>query len=100
MKHVPSVIKGLENKRLEAIKRVMTHKDASAFRELATTCVEQVMKAIVGSKPRGEQTDYYDWGYRQGLLEAHRMYLALLEHVLNELENRKPKEVDEGETVE
>lgn len=100
IKHVPAVIKGLENKKLEGIRRVMKHKDASLFRELATLCVEQVMKSIVQAKPRGGELDYYDWGYRQGLLEVHRMYRGLLDHIEDELENRAQGEVDGEETTE
>lgn len=92
-KAIPTIIKNLKNEEinllLETLKKrpVLTH-----FAELGE---QTIAKKIQYEKPSGnENIDYYNWGYRRGLLDTHVLYknlVNLLEEEKRERENKKIK---------
>lgn len=87
---IPIIIKKLQTEALSVL--LNTVSKTKTFGYFIDSCIEGITKNMINEKPSGnEQQDYYMWGYRKGLLDAHTLYKNLETLINEELKNRKDK---------
>lgn len=85
--HTPNAVKKIGNKELHGLIRFLDGSGKTYFQGFAEKAVEKVKDNFVKRRPTGNNgMDSHQWGYYQGLLEAHQLYANLLEHL--ELEKK------------
>lgn len=89
---VEAEIRALDNKTLTGLNKLLKNSEKDYLDKFVRGCVKKIERAILTDVPDGKPADYFRFGYRRGLLEAHKLYLRLGERVSAEIENRAEKE--------
>lgn len=96
-KHTPNSVKVLSFKELNGLARFMDGTGKTYFQGFAERAIKSIKENFVQRKPSATNMDYHQWGYYQGLLDAHKIYAELAD--LLELEKRRRDEL-EASTVD